>query len=78
MWVTLLLVSYKTTVGRGYRTEVLDCYVFGSLQVVRGMSVDWLHRYNYRRPYEALGKILPDYDHIKLFSQPLLLIDSGD
>lgn len=55
-----MLVSNWITVRRGYRTEVLDCYVFGSLQVVRGMTADWLHRKNHRRPYEALGKILPD------------------
>jgi len=46
-------------VRRKYRAEVLDCNVFGSLQVVRGMTADWLHRYNHRRPYEALGKFLP-------------------
>lgn len=54
-----MLVAYKTTMRRGYRTEVLECYVFDRLQVVRGMTADSLHRYNHHRPYEALDQILP-------------------
>ena len=43
--------------NKTYRTEVLDCYVFDSLQQVRDMTADWLHRYNHHRPHEALGGI---------------------
>jgi hypothetical protein len=40
-----------------YRTEVLDCYIFDSLQEVGDMTADWLHRYNHHRPHESLGRI---------------------
>lgn len=45
--------------NKTYRTEVLDCHVFDSVQEVRDMTADWLHRYNYHRPHEALGRIPP-------------------
>ena len=51
----------------GYRTEVLDCYVFDSLKEVRDMTADWLHRYNHHRPHEALGRIPPVEYRVKLF-----------
>lgn len=45
--------------NRTYRTEVLDCYVFNTLEEVRRMSEDWRQRYNKERPHEALGRIPP-------------------
>lgn len=39
--------AYVERFNRIYRTEVLDCYVFDSLQEIRDMITDWLHRYNY-------------------------------
>jgi putative transposase len=45
--------------NKTYRTEVLDCYVFDSLQEVRDMTEDWLHRYNHQRPHRSLGRIPP-------------------
>ena len=38
--------AYVERFNKTYRTEVLDCYVFESLQEVRDMTADWLHRYN--------------------------------
>ena len=46
---------------------MLDCYVFESLQEVRDMTTDWLHRYNHHRPHEALGRIPPVEYRVKLF-----------
>ncbi|UUC92073.1 MULTISPECIES: integrase core domain-containing protein [Comamonas] len=40
-----------------YRTKVLDCYVFESLQEVRSMTEGWLHRYTPPRPHESIGRI---------------------
>ncbi|QOQ84222.1 DDE-type integrase/transposase/recombinase [Comamonas thiooxydans] len=37
--------AYVERFNRTYRTAVLDCYVFESLQEVRSMTEDWLHRY---------------------------------
>jgi putative transposase len=45
-----------------------DPYVFDSLQEVRDMTADWLHRYNHHRPHEALGRIPPVEYRVKLFS----------
>ena len=42
-------------------------YVFDSLQEVRDMTADWLHRYNHHRPHEALGRIPPVEYRVKLF-----------
>ncbi|WP_416221476.1 integrase core domain-containing protein [Rhodoferax sp.] len=51
--------AYVERFNRTYRTEVLDCYVFDSLQEVRDITEDWLHRYNHHRPHEALGSVPP-------------------
>lgn len=53
--------------NKTYSTEVLDCYVFDSLQEVRDMTADWMHRYNHHRPHEALGRIPPVEYRVKLF-----------
>jgi putative transposase len=45
--------------NQAYRTEILDRYVFDSLQEVRDMTADWLHRYNYQPPRESLGSVPP-------------------
>lgn len=50
-----------------YRTEVLDCYVFESLQEVRDMTDDWLYHYNHLGPHESLGRIPPVEYRVKLF-----------
>ena len=59
--------AYVERFNKTYRTEVLDCYVFESLQEVRDMTADWLHRYNHHRPHEALGRIPPVEYRVKLF-----------
>jgi putative transposase len=42
-----------------YRTEVLDANVFRSLAEVRGITHDWLRRYNTERPHDSLGRVPP-------------------
>jgi putative transposase len=59
--------AYVERLNKTYRTEALDCYVFDSLQEVRDMTADWLHRYNHHRPHEALGRIPPVEYLVKLF-----------
>jgi putative transposase len=51
--------AYIERFNKTYRTEVLDCYVFSSLNEVRRMTEDWRHRYNHERPHRALGGLPP-------------------
>jgi len=41
------------------RKELLDAYLFYSLQEVRTMAREWQHDYNYERPHESLGFVPP-------------------
>lgn len=59
--------AYVERFNKTYRTEVLDCYVFESLQEVRDMTQDWLHRYNHHRPHESLGRVPPVEYRVKQF-----------
>ena len=59
--------AYMGRYNKGCHTEVLDCYVFDSLQEVPYTPADWLHRYNHHRPHEALGGISPVECRVKLF-----------
>ena len=45
--------------NRTYRTEVLNAYVFESLEQVREISAEWLQSYNEERPHEALAGLPP-------------------
>jgi putative transposase len=51
--------GYIERFNRTYREEVLNAYVFETLDEVRRMTVDWLARYNTQRPHEALGNLSP-------------------
>ncbi len=64
--------AYIERFNRTYRTEVLDCYVFDSLDEVRRMTEDWMHRYNHELPHEALGRIPPVRFAMEQSPQPLL------
>lgn len=45
--------------NRTYRTEVLNAYVFESLEQVREISAVWLQSYNEERPHDALAGVPP-------------------
>jgi putative transposase len=45
--------------NRTYRTEVLNAYVFASLEQVREISAEWLQSYNEERPHDALAGLPP-------------------
>jgi len=45
--------------NRTFRHEVLDAYVFESLEQVREISAHWMQEYNEERPHDTLGRIPP-------------------
>ena len=45
--------------NRTYRTEVLNAYVFESLDQVREITAEWLQSYNEERPHDALAGLPP-------------------
>jgi putative transposase len=49
-----------------YRTEVLNAYVFESLEQVREISAEWLQSYNEERPHDALAGLPPATYRAKL------------
>jgi putative transposase len=45
--------------NRSYRTEVLNSWLFGSLDEVREITHQWIVSYNEERPHDALGNLPP-------------------
>lgn len=45
--------------NRTYRTEVLNAYVFESLDQIREISAEWVQSYNEERPHDALAGLPP-------------------
>lgn len=45
--------------NRTYRDEVLDAYVFESIEQVREVTENWLREYNEERPHDSLGRVPP-------------------
>lgn len=45
--------------NRTYRTEVLNAYVFESLEQVRETSAEWLQSEDEERPHDAFASVSP-------------------
>ena len=46
--------------NRTYRTEILDFYLFRTLNEVREITEKWLSEYNCERPHESLNNMMPE------------------
>ncbi|WP_374428139.1 integrase core domain-containing protein [Ideonella dechloratans] len=51
--------AYIERFNRTFRTEVLDAYLFNSIEQVQAIADDWLTQYNEYRPHDALGGVPP-------------------
>ena len=46
--------------NRTYRTEILDFYLFRTLNGAREITERWLAEYNSQRPHESLNNLMPE------------------
>jgi len=61
--------------NRIYRTEVLNAYVFESLDQVPEISAEWMREYNDERPHDTLDGMPPTSFRVRMTagSSPLIL-----
>jgi len=51
--------SYVERFNRTYRNEVLNMYVFKTLNEVRELTDNWIREYNEERPHDSLEDLTP-------------------
>lgn len=51
--------SYIERFNRTYRTEMLDMYVFKTLNEVRDLTENWMREYNNERPHDSMDDLTP-------------------
>ena len=51
--------AYIERFNKSYRNEVLDAYLFQSIQEVKQVSYLWVEDYNEKRPHESLNQLPP-------------------
>ena len=66
--------AYIGRFNRTYRHEVLDAWLFASLDEARDILTDWILAYNTKRPHDSLGGVPP----LDLIPRPTSSPVSGD
>ena len=61
--------AYIERFNRSYREEVLDMYLFQSIQQVKKITHQWMIHYNQNRPHQALNHLTPHAYAKKLIYQ---------
>jgi len=51
--------AYIERFNRTYREDILDMYLFESIDHVKQLTKEWLVYYNEKRPHQALGALPP-------------------
>lgn len=51
--------SYVERFNRTYRDEILNMYVFKTLNEVRELTDNWIREYNEERPHDSLEDLTP-------------------
>jgi putative transposase len=49
--------AYIERFNRSYRQDVLDAYLFGSIDNVKTITEEWLEDCNTARPHDSLGQV---------------------
>ena len=62
--------AYVERFNKTYRTEVLDAYLFSSIEQVKVITNEWLTQYNEYRPHDSLGGVPPRQFMPRLTTQP--------
>lgn len=68
--------AYIERFNRTFRTEVLDAYLFNSIEQVKTIADEWLTQYNEYRPHDSLGGVPPKQFMPRLINTPVA--DSGN
>lgn len=51
--------EHRVSIHGSIRRELLDAYVFRSLDEVRARAQEWKYDYNHRRPHKSLDYLPP-------------------